>query len=195
MTTIALVRHGETEWNLRGLVQGITDNPLNATGRAQAVTAAALLSSEQWMRPWRAVVTSPLVRAAETGQIIAAQLDLPVHASMPTLTERDYGIAEGKSVAESMAAYPDHDYPQSETRESVAARALSALAQLHREHTGSHLIAVAHGGLIHAVLSELNGARVEPIQNTAVSIVEYSDAQAGWAIRAINNQMLPTPAV
>lgn len=189
MTTLALVRHGETDWNLRGLVQGVTDNPLNDTGRAQALGAAALLQSEAWLQPWHTVVTSPLVRAAETGEIIARQLGVPVQASLPALTERDYGIAEGQSVSASMAAYPDHDYPQSESREAVAARALLALELMQEQHPGGHIVAVAHGGLIHALLSALHGSRVEPIMNTAVSIVQWTGSE--WAIRAINNEMLP----
>lgn len=190
MTTIALVRHGQTDWNLRGLIQGVTDNPLNATGRAQAVQAAELLQSDRWALPWGGVVTSPLLRAAETGEVIATTLGLPVHDTVPGLTERDYGLAEGLEMVEAHVIYPDRAYPESEPNTDVAARGVAALADLHARFTGEHLIAVAHGGLIQTLLSELNGAPVAPIMNTAVSIVEWTGPQTGWAIRAINNEMV-----
>jgi broad specificity phosphatase PhoE len=190
MTTIALVRHGQTDWNLRGLIQGVTDNPLNATGRTQAVEAAELLQTDRWALPWSGVVTSPLIRAAETGAVIATTLGLPVHDSVPGLTERDYGLAEGLEMVEAHVIYPDHAYPQSEPNSAVAERGITALDDLHDAFAGEHVIAVAHGGFIQTVLSALLGAPVEPILNTAVSIVEWTGPDSGWVVRAINNEML-----
>jgi broad specificity phosphatase PhoE len=65
-----------------------------------------------------------------------------------------------------------------------------ALGSLHAAFSGQHLIAVAHGGLIHSVLSELNGAPVDAILNTAVSLIEIDDIGSSWLIRAINSEML-----
>ena len=68
MTTILLARHGETDWNRENRFQGHADPPLNETGRAQAAELAAALIAE----PLAAVYSSPLRRAFETAQILAA---------------------------------------------------------------------------------------------------------------------------
>ncbi|NQD89088.1 histidine phosphatase family protein, partial [Paenarthrobacter sp. CM16] len=67
LTTFALVRHGQTDWNAERRLQGSTDIPLNDVGREQAREAVAFLSDQQW----DTVVASPLSRAAETAEIIA----------------------------------------------------------------------------------------------------------------------------
>ena len=83
MTTLALIRHGETDWNRRGLIQGVTDVPLNETGLAQAARAAEELVSYPLARDWAGVVTSPLVRAFATGLVIAHSLSIPMLEPMP----------------------------------------------------------------------------------------------------------------
>lgn len=70
MTTIGLIRHGITEWKVLGRSQGISDIPLNEIGRQQAVALANRLSLEE---KWDVIVTSDLLRAKETGQIITSK--------------------------------------------------------------------------------------------------------------------------
>ena len=147
--TIALVRHGETDWNLRGLIQGVTDIPLNGTGRAQAREAAERFARVRWDR----VVTSTLARAFETGAIIAQRLGLPEPQTHPDLVERRYGAAEGMHVREYDAAYPgDAHVEGQESREEVAARAVPAVLSLAAAHPGESLLVVSHGGAIRSVL-------------------------------------------
>lgn len=191
MTLIALVRHGQTDWNLNNRIQGISDIPLNDTGRAQAAQAAALLRSEEWALGWTAALSSPLSRAVETARVIADELALPVLPVRAGLAERDYGVVEGMDVDLAQATYPDHAYPEAEAPDTVIARALGALGSLHEQHEGQRLVAVAHGGLLHGLLSHINGARVASIANTAVSLVEFDATQNRWDILAINNEMLP----
>ena len=74
MTDLYLVRHGETDWNRQRRIQGLTDIPLNDTGRAQAEAAAALIERSEW----DLVVSSTLGRARETAAILARGLGLPV---------------------------------------------------------------------------------------------------------------------
>ncbi len=85
-----LFRHGETDWNREGRLQGHTDTPLNATGLAQAEALAETL------RPHRldAVVSSDLMRAWTTARIVAEALGLPLLAD-PGLRETNVGAAEG----------------------------------------------------------------------------------------------------
>ena len=91
LTTLALVRHGQTDWNAQRRLQGSTDIPLNDVGRGQARDAVAVLSGYEW----DAIVSSPLSRAAETANLIAAGLGLGVDRRVPDLAERSFGPAEG----------------------------------------------------------------------------------------------------
>jgi len=192
MTVIGLIRHGETDWNLEGRMQGSSDIPLNDTGRAQAAEAAVLLASADWAFPWTGVLTSPLVRAAETGQIIADRLGLPVLGRVPGLVERHYGIAEGMPVDEAYDRYPDRDFPDSEPDDDVTTRALASLAELQAGYPGQHLLVVAHGGLIRNVLSALHDEPVPGILNSAANLVRWNDDR--WRVEAINNELL-TPTL
>lgn len=94
-TTLALVRHGQTDWNAQRRLQGSTDIPLNDVGRGQARDAVAVLQDYQW----DAVVSSPLSRAAETANLIAAGLGLSVDRRVPELAERSFDSAEGPQAA------------------------------------------------------------------------------------------------
>ncbi len=93
------LRHGATDWNRLGLFQGLTDNPLNADGIAQAHAAAARLQHV----PIDRVVSSPLVRAVATAEIVAASRGARV-AIDDGIIECDFGSLEGRSIAEVMKA-------------------------------------------------------------------------------------------
>ena len=100
-TTVILVRHGETEWNVLHRFQGLSDIPLNDTGRKQAGFAkTGLLDVEL-----AAIYTSPLQRAAETAEIIRGDREIPVY---PTEGLREMGIGEweGLLVSEIDEKYP-----------------------------------------------------------------------------------------
>ena len=89
------LRHGETDWNARGLSQGHTDIPLNATGIAQAHAAAPLLRN----RGITAIVSSPLSRAYDTAVIAGEVLGLPVEID-DDLREVGFGAKEGQPQTE-----------------------------------------------------------------------------------------------
>ena len=92
MTSLYLVRHGETDWNAQRRIQGSTDIPLNATGRAQAATTGRLLAR----REWDGIYSSPLSRAFETASIIATEIGLDRPSTIDEIVERNYGAAEDK---------------------------------------------------------------------------------------------------
>ena len=92
MTELYLVRHGETDWNRQHRIQGLTDIPLNATGRKQARAAGKLLAR----RTWNGIYSSPLSRATRDGDRSSpAQTGLAEPDAVDALVERNYGEAEG----------------------------------------------------------------------------------------------------
>ena len=101
MTTILLARHGETDWNRERRFQGHADPPLNRTGRAQAVDLSVTLMAEELA----AIYSSPLRRALETAEVVAASHGLeavPVRA----LREVDVGSWSGLTRAEVEERFP-----------------------------------------------------------------------------------------
>lgn len=150
MALIYLVRHGETDWNLAKRIQGSTDIPLNATGREQAASTGRLLAR----REWDLIVSSPLVRASETAEIIAAQTGLGAPLLVEAIMERQYGDAEGLDYRTIEERYPnDAPVRGRETREEVAARVLPAIMTLADAHPDESIIVVSHGGVIRTIVN------------------------------------------
>jgi broad specificity phosphatase PhoE len=155
MTDLYLVRHGETDWNRQRRIQGLTDIPLNETGRAQARATGMLLSR----RHWDGIFASPLDRARETASIIAAEVGLGEPTLVDALVERNYGQAEGLDWLEVETRYPHGtEVPGRESREQVGARVIPALMGLAAGRPGEALLIVSHGGAIRAVLNEVEPA-------------------------------------
>jgi broad specificity phosphatase PhoE len=152
MTELYLVRHGETDWNRQRRIQGLTDIPLNDTGRAQARATGMLLAR----RRWDAIYASRLSRARETAALIADELGLPGPVLLDALVERNYGAAEGLDWEQVEREFPDGaDVPGRESRDAVAARVVPALITLAEDHPGESLVIVSHGGAIRAVLNHV----------------------------------------
>jgi broad specificity phosphatase PhoE len=165
-TTILLARHGETDWNRDGRVQGHTDAPLNRAGRAQARELAARLAPE----PLDAVYASDLARASETARIVADRHALDV-VLLPELRERHFGSWEGLTDSEILERFP-HARPghwgDGEPAEQMAERVVAALHRVATSHPGGHVLVVAHGGPLRAVLLHCGADRDGPIGNCEV---------------------------
>lgn len=171
MTLLTLIRHGETDWNRDGRVQGATDIPLNDTGRAQAREVGMLLAERRVSDAPLVLVSSDLSRAAETADIIAGALGVAAVARYAGLRERAYGEAEGLNADEFHARWGEWhsaQVPGAEAWQDVRARALRAIRDVIRDarHASAprapEVVAVAHGGLIrqvirHATADELPG--------------------------------------
>jgi broad specificity phosphatase PhoE len=162
VTTILLARHGETDWNRDNRFQGHADPPLNAAGREQARALAEALSGE----PLAAVYTSPLRRAAETAEIVAAPHRLRAEP-IDGLREVDVGSWEGRTRADLEQQQPEqfrrwlveHEqgWEDGETYEQMGRRVLPALLALAERHRGERIIAVTHGGPIRAAIAAAGG--------------------------------------
>ncbi|HWI32416.1 MAG TPA: histidine phosphatase family protein [Microbacterium sp.] len=165
MTTLTLVRHGQTDWNLARRIQGATDVPLNDTGRGQARDAAAALRPD--LAPdSTVVVASDLSRARETAEIIAAELGLDAPRLYPELRERAYGEAEGVLVEEFPERFGGWDrdsIPGAESRTELRRRGVRAVRRVARDvrrdtaPTAVSVIAVSHGALIGELIRHASG--------------------------------------
>ncbi|TWT87726.1 Phosphoserine phosphatase 1 [Pseudobythopirellula maris] len=187
-----LVRHGATDHNLHipPVMQGQGVNgPLAEVGRLQAQRAAAALAA----RPLAKIYSSPLARALETANAIAAPHGLePVVA--PELIEVDVGDWEGlswgeiqrddaKRYAEFMDAEGDHGYPGGERMSEVLGRVEPALAAIMERHVGEEIVVVAHSVVNRLYLAKLLGApighryRLQQL-NCAINTLRCRDGKA-----------------
>lgn len=180
--TLAFIRHGQTDWNREGRLQGSSDIPLNDTGREQARDAEAMLA--QWS--WDAIVSSPLSRARETARIVAEGLGLPLGPAYDELVERDYGPLEGVPDREVMARWPNRDYPGAEPLESVVDRCLRGLDRIDADYPNSNVVVVCHGTIMKYTLIRMTGYPVDVILNGTVSAIERDGA--GWRVLTINGE-------
>lgn len=181
MTSIALVRHGETAWNAAERLQGTSDIPLNENGRRQARATAAILARSHW----DVIVSSPLQRAAETAEIIAEAVALPVTEHLDSLLERGYGEAEGITDAEALQRWPDGNFPGMDSEETVTAHGMDGVETLRGQFPTGRVLAVTHGTLIRLVMSEVVGYPVDHIHNATVSEIHY--AKGRWHGVQINS--------
>ncbi len=173
MTSLYLVRHGETDWNAQRRIQGSTDIPLNQVGREQAETTGELLAR----RSWDGLFSSPLSRARETASIIGANIDIRDIEIIDAIAERNYGEAEGLDWEEIERMFPgDTPVPGRETHAEVAERVMPALLTLARRHPAQSLVVVTHGGVIRSVLGVVDpGVSHGRISNGSVHSFELVD--------------------
>ncbi|CAH1218291.1 Adenosylcobalamin/alpha-ribazole phosphatase [Paenibacillus plantiphilus] len=171
---IGLIRHGKTDWNALGKIQGQTDTPLNAEGIRQAQALAERLSRETMK--WDAVISSDLMRANETARIIAQTLQIPLLDSDARLRERYFGEIEGTTEAERLARWgPDWRRSNSgqETDEQVRSRALAFVNEIAARQPSERLLVVSHGSLLAQLMKGMCGELEDkPILNMSFSIME-----------------------
>ncbi|WP_370121343.1 histidine phosphatase family protein [Arthrobacter sp. MW3 TE3886] len=185
-TTFALVRHGQTDWNAQRRLQGATDIPLNDVGRGQARDAVAVLAGFEW----DAIVSSPLSRAAETADLIAAGLGLRVARRVPELTERFFGPAEGLQAGPELEALRiPNGFRGAESEDEAAGRGLAALEALAEEFRGRRVLAVAHGTLLRVSLSRAVGRTLESIDNAVLNLAHHH-AVDGWQLEYFNGKQV-----
>lgn len=172
MTTILLARHGETDWNLEGRVQGHTDRPLNESGIAQAEALSEELADERI----DAVYASDLSRALNTARAVAEPRGLSV-VPLLGLRERNFGSWEGLLDEEILERFPEaHTGPwgDDETPEQLEERVFEALFEIAAKHPGAHVLVVSHGGPIRAVLRRC-GLPADRVANCHVARIAVED--------------------
>ncbi|MBU5259438.1 histidine phosphatase family protein [Bacillus pumilus] len=183
MTTICLVRHGETDWNAAKRIQGRTDILLNDTGKWQAEQTGLYLKNVHW----DVVISSPLTRAKETAHLILKHVDAPL-VIMDDFIERDYGDAEGMSFEERQKLFPDKQYPNMEPLEAIQDRMVEGIEKVRAAYPNQKVLIVAHGAAIHALLTTLAdehlGLENTRLVNACLNYVEWKDGE--WKVLDYN---------
>lgn len=182
VTTLILVRHGETAWNHEHRFQGQANPPLNALGIQQAHALARRLRTI----PIDIAFASDLQRALETARIITAKRDVQLIAT-PMLRERRLGAWEGLTVQEASRMHPREieawkrdvlsPIPDGESYEQLQARLRELLKQLLREYKGKSILIVSHSGPIKVAICTMLGWSLQIIRrfyiaNGSLSIVQ-----------------------
>jgi broad specificity phosphatase PhoE len=198
---LVCVRHGRTAWNAERRFQGHADIPLDEEGRAQAQALAAHLRGESF----DLAVTSDLIRAATTAELICAGRDLVLERDTD-LREMQFGVWEGLTWDEILAAWPEmdeaheksprHYTPEGgESFEAVAARVARVIAKVTaRLPPDGRALLVSHAGVMHAMVRVMLGADNEislGLRFSPASVMRLvGSPAAGWKVTAVNE----TPA-
>ena len=175
-THLGLLRHGQTDWNINFLLQGVTDIPMNQTGIEQVKLAAQAIRAEDW----DVVLTSPLSRARQTAEIIASQHGYNEIIEQELLIERSFGEAEGLSHEQWRAKYSNLDViPGGESRTQLAERSMLLLETISQELAGKRVLAISHGALIRALIAIASNNELpragERLGNASLSVVKHID--------------------
>lgn len=178
MTTIGLIRHGITEWNCIGKAQGISDIPLNELGREQALMVGQRLLQEE---NWDLIVSSDLIRAAETASIIGSLLNIPLTYDK-RIREIDCGLIEGTTEEERIMKWGSNWRKLNlgmEKFEDVSNRGIGFVEELTRTYNGKRVLIISHGALIGLTLQKLLPQVFQKthIDNTSVTILNNCNGE------------------
>lgn len=193
-TRFLIVRHGETDANRAGLLQGWFDCPLNDLGRRQAACAADYLQDKHL----DAVYTSDLRRASETADIIVARHPGLTVTADTALREWHCGVYEGLPQRDFITKYPDvvkafiyetasPVMPEGETREEFQARVEKFFLTTAQKHAGQTVLISTHGGTIQRIFRMAAGIisphnRLPLPDNASVSSIRYLPDIGGWVL-------------
>ena len=182
MGQVYIVRHGETEWNAQGRIQGHSDIPLSDNGRAQAQSVARRLSGI----PFSVAYASDLSRTHETAQIILGDAATALRTT-PQLREYSKGVFEGLTVDEYARQYPDQyqaslqndlDFAPTggETIRETSIRMSRFVDETLQNHQDETTLVVGHGGSLRSLIVALLALPLEAnwkfvMDNCALSLV------------------------
>lgn len=185
---LILIRHGQTEWNATGRWQGQADPPLNEVGRAQASRTALELRDQNI----DVLISSDLLRAQQTAEIVAAALNLDVRLE-PRLREVHLGDWQGLYSDEIRTRWPERmqqwidtplatTAPNGESIVQLAERVLAAVNDLTQQHAQQRVGIVAHELPIAIIVTQSQGIPLEQLRayippNAAWQMIDWNVAQ------------------
>jgi probable phosphoglycerate mutase len=190
VTRLFLVRHGESQWNVEGRIQGHLDSLLTTVGLAQAEALAESLKAHTFS----ALYSSDLNRAYETARCIAKRKDQDILVDV-RLRERNLGIFQGFTRPELETRFPEEaayyktqvDYvvPQGESSRQFYKRCVTCFEELRQKYLGGSILVVTHGGVLGMFLKyvfniPLEAPRRFEILNTSINIFSYK--QDHWVL-------------
>lgn len=197
---ITLLRHGESVGNAENRLQGHIDFPLSEAGREQARKLA-----ERWKAEgvkFDSTITSPLLRAFETAQIISEALGIPNFETDPLWMERDMGLHAGMTIDEIRAQFPEPEFlnpyqswsEQGESNWQLYLRGGQALHKLLQRPPARYLV-VAHGAILNKVIYSILGITPQPnsqgvyfrLENTSFSVFRYNPHSHQWRVEVIGD--------
>ena len=167
MGTLIIVRHGETEWNAEGRIQGHTDIGLSENGAQQARSLGQRLADRQI----DVAYSSDLKRTSETARLALGHRNVVLNET-PRLREYHKGIFEGMTLTEIQTQFPD-EYPKylekdlsyapegGETTRDVSTRMASIFQEIKAKHLDETVLVVSHGGALRAAMVSLLGMPLE----------------------------------
>lgn len=176
-----LMRHGETPWNRQGRVMGRNPIEIDERGRTQVAAALDLVRA---LKP-DLVVTSPLVRARQSAEIVAEAMGLPI-VEEPLIAEVKYGRWEGMSYHELVTdahylSYREEPIlsptPGGETISEVQARGVEAINRTLKRNDGGRVLFVSHGDIIRTVLCHFIGMELRHFRRIRVDNAALSGVQ------------------
>ena len=172
---VCLIRHGETDWNVMGRLQGREDIPLNENGKIQAKHCGLALKS----RIWSAIITSTLLRAKQTAEIIADVLNIQEIYEDINLVERDYGKASGLTEKERITLFPDGKYEGIENWETLRDRMYNSITKNADKFYPNNILIISHGSAINSILAELSNHKIGTgktrLKNACINMLTYTD--------------------
>jgi probable phosphoglycerate mutase len=191
MKEIFVFRHGETDWNRDGRMQGHIDIPLNETGRSQALTLQTFFAH----KPIEVILCSDLGRAQETAKIARGTLDISIIIDSRQ-RETNLGEAEGLTreqvqtefhpdVWQNWHSFPeqwDHRFPKGESKREHLNRVHGGLLDFLSKTPHTKIGVSSHGGSMRRLLHALRPDVSEPVVvgNCTLFKLDYSPARGLW---------------
>ena len=193
MTTLLLVRHGETTWHAENRYAGSTDVALTELGTTQA----GQLGNWAEAQPIDAVYASDLSRAVITATPAATALGLPLTIE-PALREVHFGRGEGLTSAEMRATFPEEaaryaanpgtvPLPEGESGEAAVERAWGALEKIVARHPDGTVLVVMHSTLMRLILCRALGIPLDNYRSTFPSVLNGRITAVSWGVNVNDN--------
>lgn len=181
-TYVCIARHGETDWNVAGILQGWLDVPLNDKGRRQAYEMLASFAHSGFSK----VYSSSLVRSRETAEIIARSLRLASPEYHEGLKERNFGAIQGIPKAELaelnpvllqqiLKRNPATNFEQGESMDEFADRVLAAITDIARQNSGKRILAITHGWTMDVITRHIAG-----LPRSAMLAMKRKNGECMW---------------
>jgi 2,3-bisphosphoglycerate-dependent phosphoglycerate mutase len=191
-TQLIIVRHGQTQWNLKLIRQGHLDSPLTEKGIAQAKALGERLAREVFT----ALYSSDLGRAVQTAKMVAETTGHKV-VTDTRLRERHLGIFQGLNGDQIKEKHPEeyrlhrtmgpsYVIPGGESVEQQVARNVAYLTEIAANHLGETIVVVTHGGVLsgffrHALSIPLEAPRRFEFMNASLNVFAYEEGN--WMLR------------